>query len=65
MFSELKASVKRRLAQMHEELIQRTHQERMANLATVAEVAIGDVTEGGADKVGNLVSSYKDASRSA
>ena len=38
---------------MHEQLIERTHQQRMADLATVGEVAVGDVMQDGAGKAQN------------
>lgn len=43
-FSVWKAGIKRRLAEMHEHLIPQSHAERMTDLATVGEVAVGDVT---------------------
>ena len=42
-FSIWKAGVKRYLAEAHEEIIPLPHQERMAVLATTAEVAIEDL----------------------
>ena len=43
-FSIWKAGAKRRLAELHDHLLNQTHQERMAAVAMVAEVAITDLT---------------------
>lgn len=43
-FSIWKAGVKRRLAENQENLVNQPHAQRMATLATVAEIAIGDLT---------------------